>query len=226
MCHATTKSGKVCKIKSENYFCHIHREIEVSVISESSVRSTSDAKPSLDKQREDALQKILFSFVPSNINTYQREAWPLFKDIDLTAESLNIIKRAKYLSNWPTETYDSLISTYFDDGVNNDVKYGIIRDTIVKYIRLQKVKDALTSIQICDLYKALILLFVKYMLSRGRYFDTIRDIINLYLSIFPQREKYVKTYREENLNKLRVKAVEKHTPICDDVRKYIISQYL
>jgi len=31
---------------------------------------------------------------------------------------------------------------------------------------------------------------------------------------------------EEYLNKLRVEEVEKHTPICDDVRKYIIAQYL
>ncbi len=247
MCKAITKSGKVCKIKSETHFCHIHREIEVSktsvtvsgacashgaplerldpVIAESSVESTSEVKPSLDKQREDILQKICFCFDPSYFYTYQREAWPLFKDIDLTSETLDIIKRAKDLSNLNDETYDSLISTYFNDSVNDDTKYITIKDTILTYL-VEGEKDILEAIQVYEIDRDLMLLFLKYALSRGRYFFQIRDNVSLYRKAILYRKKILNKYREKQLKKLRVKAVEKYTPICDDVRKYIIAQYL
>lgn len=210
MCHAITNSGKRCKVKSSNYFCHIH---------------TPYIEPSLDKKREDILLKICFCFDPSYFNIYQREAWPLFKDIDLTSEILGIIKRGKDIGNWTEETYDSVISTYFNDGVNDCIKYHIIKDTICKHITLRG-KDFLTSIKIFEIYRDLNLLLLKFSLSLGRYTQLCNDVVSFYKQALLEREKLINKYREKQLNILRLKEAKKYTPLCDDVCNYIIGKYL
>ena len=49
MCKAITKSGKRCKIKGEDYFCHIHSYVE----------------PSIEEQRASMLQKLLKNQISS-----------------------------------------------------------------------------------------------------------------------------------------------------------------
>lgn len=209
MCQAITKSGNVCKIKTNNYFCHVHTPCV-----------------SLEEQREEMLQKLVQPDTPFNFFECQRKAWPLFKDIDLISETLEIIRVAKDLGDWPADIYDSLISTYLDDDNDNNVKYGTIKRTISEYTRLQGKKDALTLIKTLDLYKDLNFLFLKVAMSRGTYWEGLKDAKYVYTHIVSERENFVNKYREQQLNILRVKEVEKHTPICDDIRKYIIAQYL
>ena len=210
MCHSITKSGNVCKIKTNNYFCHIHTP-----------------EPSLEEQMEEIIQKLLQPDITAfNFFEYQRQAWPLFKNIDLISKTLDIIRIAKDIGNWSEETYNSVISTYLDDSINNDAKYATVKRTISEYTSLQGKKDSLTLIKTLDLYKDLNLLLLKFAMSRGTYWDGLKDVRYVHKHIVPEREKFVNKYREDNLKKLRVKAVEKHTPICDDVRKYIIAQYL
>jgi hypothetical protein len=210
MCHAITKSGNVCKIKTKNYFCHLH---------------TPD--PLIEEQREEIIQKLLQPDITGfNFFDYQRQAWPLFKDIDLTAETLDIIRRAKDLGNWSDETYNIVISTYLDDSINNDVKYATVKQKINEYTSLKGKKDILTVIKTLDLYKDLNFLILKYTLSRGTYWDGLKDVRYVHTHIVPEREKFVNKYREDNLNNLRVNITKKHTPICDDVCNYIISKYL
>jgi len=210
MCHAITKSGNVCKIKTNNYFCHLH---------------TPD--PLIEEQREEIIQKLLQPDITGfNFFDYQRQAWPLFKDIDLTGETLDIIRRAKYLGNWSDETYNIVISTYLDDSINNDVKYTTVKQKINEYTSLKGKKDILTVIKTLDLYKDLNFLLLKYAMSRGIYWNGLKDARFVHKHIVPEREKFVNEYRESNLNNLRVNITKKHTPICDDVCNYIISKYL
>ena len=210
MCHAITKSGNVCKIKTTNYFCHLH---------------TPD--PLIEEQREEIIQKLLQPDITGfNFFDYQRQAWSLFKDIDLTAETLDIIRIAKDLGNWSEETYNSVISTYLDDSINNDIKYTTVKRTISEYTSLQGKKDALTLIKTLELYKRLNLLLLKFAMSRGTYWDGLKDVRYVHKHIVPERERLVNKYREDNLNKLRVNITKKHTPICDDLCNYIISKYL
>ncbi len=207
MCHAITKSGKRCKIKSSNYFCHIH---------------TPYVEPAIEKQREEMLQNILNNHLQSQV-----EAWPLFEGIDLTSEALGIINRAKYVCDWSDETYNNVISTYLDDGIENIRKYNLIRDMIANCIQLNPTKDLLKKLQRVDLMGDTTLLFIKFGLSRGTFWQGLEEIRRVYIyKILPKREKLVKKYREEQLNNLRVKEAKKYTPICDDVCNYIIAQYL
>ena len=210
MCHSITKSGNVCKIKTNNYFCHIHTP-----------------EPSLEEQMEEIIQKLLQPDITAfNFFEYQRQARPLIKNIDIISKTLDINRIAKDIGNWSEETYNSVISTYLDDSINNDAKYATVKRTISEYTSLQGKKDSLTLIKTLDLYKDLNLLLLKFAMSRGTYWDGLKDVRYVHKHIVPEREKFVNKYREDNLKKLRVKAVEKHTPICDDVRKYIIAQYL
>jgi hypothetical protein len=210
MCHGITKSGNVCKIKTTNYFCHLHTPV-----------------PSLEQQREEIIQNLLQPDITGfNFFEYQRQAWPLFKNIDLISETLDIIRIAKDIGNWFEETYNSVISTYLDDSINNDAKYATVKRTISEYTSLQGKKDYLTLIKTLDLYKDLNLLLLKFAMSRGTYWDGLKDVRYVHKHIVPEREKFVNKYREDNLNNLRVKEAKKHTPICDDVCNYIITQYL
>ena len=139
MCHSITKSGNVCKIKTNNYFCHIHTP-----------------EPSLEEQMEEIIQKLLQPDITAfNFFEYQRQAWPLFKNIDLISKTLDIIRIAKDIGNWSEETYNSVISTYLDDSINNDAKYATVKRTISEYTSLQGKKDSLTLIKTLDLYKDL-----------------------------------------------------------------------
>jgi hypothetical protein len=87
-------------------------------------------------------------------------------------------------------------------------------------------KDRLKNIQRMDLYMDVTVNLTKIALSRGRFWEGLVSAKIIINALFKAKKRDIEEYRENNLNKLRVKAVEKHTPICDDVRKYIISQYL
>jgi hypothetical protein len=212
MCKAITKSGKVCKIKSETRFCHIHRDQYDGV-----------PEPTIEEKREAALQK-LFSHRPCDFS--QREAWPLFKGLDFTCETLTLINRAKIACDWTEETYNTVISTFFDDSVDEDTKYYFFKQTMSEGMKSSPTKDRLKNIQRMDLYMDVTVLLTKIALSKGVYWEGILSARILINAVYKMKKYDIETYREENLNKLRVKAVEKYTPICDDVRKYIIAQYL
>ena len=216
MCKAITKSGKVCKIKSETHFCHIHRDHYNGFCG-------VQEEPTIEEKREAQLQKL---FSPSPCDFSQREAWALFKGIDFTGETLELIKRAKYLCDWREETYNTVISTFFDDSVDEDTKYYFFKRTMSEGMSLSPTKDRLKKIQRLDLYKDVTVLLTKIALSRGRYWEGILSARILIDGVYKMKKHDIEAYRENNLNKLRVKAVEKYTPICDDVRKYIIAQYL
>jgi hypothetical protein len=205
MCRAITKSGKRCKIKSVNYFCHIHTP-----------------ETTIEEQREEMLQKILNDHLQPQV-----ESWPLFQGIDLTSEALGIINRAKYVCDWSDEAYNNVISTYLDDGIDNVTKYNLIRDMISNCIQLNPTKDLLKKLQRVDLMGDTTLLFIKFGLSRGTFWQGLEVTRRMYIyKLLPGREELLKKYREEQLNKLRVKEAKKYTPICDDVCNYIIAKYL
>lgn len=207
MCHAITKSGKRCKVKGGNYFCHIHEPY---------------VEPTIEEQRETMLQKIL-----NNPLQPQVEAWTLFQDIDFTSETLDIIKRAKYVCNWTDEKYNRLVATYLDDNGNSYEIYDLIKDTIYMSLDLGNTKDILLKLQKIELMKVVIILFFKIALSRGRYWSPMERMRRIYNYEFPPiRDLLVNLYHEKQLNKLRVNALKKYTPICDDVCNYIIADYL
>lgn len=207
MCKAITKSGKRCKVKGGDYFCHIHAPY---------------VEPSIEEQRESMLQKLL-----NDPYQPQVEAFPLFRDIDLTSETLDIIKRSKYICNWTEETYNTVISTYFDDGVDNIRKYDLIRDKICEGIRLNPNRDLIKQLQRIDVFRDMSLLYFKVAMSLGRIWFGLEQARRLYkFDILPRREHCINKYREDNLNKLRLNEAKKHTPICDDVCNYIIAKYL
>jgi hypothetical protein len=204
MCKAITKSGKRCKIKGGDYFCHIHSYVE----------------PSIEEQRASMLQKLLKNPLQSQV-----EAMPLFEGIDLTVETLELIKRAKYVVNLTDEEYDMLISTYFDDGVKELDKYELIKQTI-KFVIVSE-DNNLKKIQATDLARDFLLLYIKATLSQGKFWQGLELARRIYnYTIIPYREEQVELYREEQTNKLRVKEAKKYTPICDDVCDYIILKYL
>jgi hypothetical protein len=204
MCKAITKSGKRCKIKGEDYFCHIHSYVE----------------PSIEEQRASMLQKLLKNPLQSQV-----EAMPLFEGIDLTVETLELIKRVKYVVNLTDEAYDMLISTYFDDGVKEIDKYELINQTI-KFVSVPE-DNNLKKIQTTDLARDFLLLYIKATLSQGKFWQGLELARRIYnYTIIPHREEYVELYREEQTNKLRVKEAKKYTRICDDVCEYIILKYL
>lgn len=206
MCKAITKSGKRCKVKGGDYFCHIHAPY---------------VEPTIEEKREAMLQKQFISIQS------QEKAWPLFRDIDLTSEALDIIKRAKYVSNWNEETYNTVVSTYFDDSVETIGKYDLIRDKICEGIRLSPTEDKLKLIQRVELFRDTSLLYIKFALSRGIFWRGLEDAKRYYnYQVLPTRQKVINKYHEDNLNKLRVNIVKKYTPICDDVCNYIIAKYL
>jgi hypothetical protein len=213
MCKAITKSGKVCKIKSKTRFCYIHRDQYDGV-----------PEPTIEEKREAQLQK-LFSQT-RHCYFSQQEAWPLFKGINFTGETLELINRAKYVCDWTEETYNTVISTFFDDSVDEDTKYYFFKQTMSEGMKSSPTKDRLKNIQRMDLYKDVTVLLTKIALSKGVYWDDILNSRILVNAVYKMKKHDIETYRENNLNKLRVKAVEKYTPICDDVRKYIIAQYL
>ena len=212
MCKAITKSGKVCKIKSKTRFCYIHRDQYDGV-----------PEPTIEEKREAQLQKI-FSHSPCYFS--QREAWPLFKGLDFTCETLTLINRAKIACDWTEETYNTVISTFFDDSVDEDTKYYFFKQTMSEGMSLSPTKDRLKKIQRLDLYKDVTVLLTKIALSRGRYWEGILSARILIDGVYKMKKHDIETYRENNLNKLRVKEAKKHTPICDDVCNYIIAQYL
>jgi hypothetical protein len=237
MCHAITKSGKVCKIKTTNHFCHIHATgatgatgAKVTPIDngEREMFALEKEEEDLDAKIRDEILQNLFkpNMHPFGLNMYQRQAWPLFKYIDLTTETLDIIKRAKYVSNWNEETYNTIISTYFDDGIPKDEKYELIKQKIGEGIQKTVSKDPLKNIQRMDLYKDIIILCTKVALSKGVFWDDIEKARLIVTASSKLRNTDINEYRENNLNKLRVNITKKQTPICDDVCNYIIAQYL
>ena len=204
MCRAITKSGEVCKNKSESLFCHIHQGQET-----------------LEEKRNRIISKLLST---SGITfTLQNEAWPLFRGINLTSETVALINRARCVHNWSDEIYNNLISNYLDDGVDEEEKYDLFRRTIATYSNPGI--TIIEKIQINYLCEDITLLFTKYTLSKGRYFD-FENFRKIYAIFMKARKALFEIYREINLKKLRVKEVEKYTPICDDVRKYILADYL
>ncbi len=207
MCHAITKSGKRCKVKGGDYFCHSHAPY---------------VEPTIEEQREAMLHYFLNNHLQSQV-----EAWRLFQGIDLTSEAIDIIKRAKHVCDVSDEDYDNIISTYLNDGIKTIRKYNLIRDMISINIQLNPTKDSLKKIQRIDLIGDATLLYIKFALSRGIFWDVLEDAKRDYIyKCLPKREILIKKYREEQLNKLRVNITKKHTPICDDVCNYIIAQYL
>ena len=214
MCKAITKSGKVCKIKSETRFCHIHRYQYDGV-----------PEPTIEEQREAAIENLFFS-KSDNFFLTQQQAWPLFKGLDFTSETLTLINRAKYVCDWTEETYNTVISTFFDDSVDEDTKYCFFKQTMSEGMKSNPTKDRLKNIQRMDLYIDVTVLLTKIAVSRGIYWEGILSARILINAVYKMKKYDIETYREENLKKLKVKAVENYTPICDDVRKYIIAQYL
>lgn len=174
------------------------------------------------EKREAMLQELLIN--PTQTQFY---ALPLFQDIDLTSETLNLIKRAKYVCNWSDQTYNWVISTYFDENKETLFKYNIIKQTVNEGIKLCSTEDYLKKIQQIEIIKDTLLLYIKAVLSRGIIWQGLEQARRVYnYDILPKREKLLTQYRNNNIHKLMVKEVEKHTPICDDIRKYIIAQYI
>lgn len=204
MCQAITKSGKVCKNKSETLFCHLHQGQET-----------------IEEKRNRIILKVLSSF--GITFTLQNEAWPLFRGIDLTSETISIINRARYIYNWSDETYNTVFSTYLDDGVEEEQKYNLLRTTIANSGKSGR--DLIERIQVNDLCQDVTILFVKYILSKGTYFN-FEDFRKNYDYFIRVRKAIVEKHREENIKKLVLKEIEKYTPICDDVRKYEIASFL
>jgi len=213
MCKAITKSGKVCKIKSETHFCHLHQTHYYCV----------QEGPTIEEKREAALKK-LFSIDMDFFS--QRNAWPLFKGLDFTNETLTLINRAKYVCDWSEETYNTVIATFFDDSIDEYTKYSFFEQSMIESMKSKPTKDHLKNIQRKDLYVDVIVNLTKIALSKGTYWFGILNAITIVDAISKVKKRDIEEYREINLNKLRVKAVEQYTPICDDVRKYIIAQYL
>jgi len=206
MCHAITKSGKRCKVKGGDYFCHIH---------------TPYVEPTIEEKREAMLQKLLNDF------NSQEEALPLFQGVDLTSEAIDIINRAKHVCDVSDEAYDNVISSYLNNGIDNIRKYNLIRDMIAINIQLNPTKDSLKKIQRVDLIGDATMLYIKFALSRGIFWQGLEEARRMYMyKLLPKRETLVNKYRENQLNKLRVIITKKHTPICDDVCNYIIAKYL
>jgi len=207
MCHAITKSGKRCKVKGGNYFCHIH---------------TPYVEPTIEEKREAMLQKLLNNHIQPQV-----EAWPLFQGIDLTSEAVGIINRAKHICDVSDEAYDNVISSYLNHGIDNIRKYNLIRDMIAINIQLNPTKDNLKKIQRVDLIGDATFLYIKFALSRGIFWQGLEEARRMYMyKLLPKRETLVNKYRENQLNKLRVIITKKHSPICDDVCNYIIAKYL
>ncbi len=212
MCKAITKSGKRCKVKGGGYFCHIHAPYEPTI----------EEQREKELKREAMLQKLLNDPLQSQV-----EAFPLFRDIDLTSETLDLIRRSKYVCNWTDETYNEVFSTYFDDGVDSIRKYDLIRDKICEGINSTPSKDLITQIKRADIFRDTTLLYFKLAMSQGRIWQGLEQSRRYYkYEILPRREHCIDKYREENLNKLRVNIAKKHTHICDDVCNYIIAKYL
>lgn len=216
MCKAITKSGKVCKIKSETHFCHIHQDHYYNAVQE---------EPTIEEKREAVLQKLFFTKYDTSF-FIQQEAWPLFKGLDFTNETLILINRAKYVCDWSEETYNTVISTFFDDSIDEDTKYCFFKQTMSEGMKSKPTKDHLKNIQRMDLYKDVTVNLTKIALSKGIYWEDLERAKIIMNASSKVKKRDIETYRKNNLKKLRVKAVEKHTPICDDVRKYIIAQYL
>ena len=207
MCHAITKSGKRCKVKGGDYFCHIH---------------TPYVEPTIEEKREAMLQKLLNNHIQPQV-----EAWPLFQGIDLTSEAVGIINRAKHICDVSDEDSDNVISTYLNDGIDNIRKYNLIRNMISINIQLNPTKDNLKKIQRVDLIGDATMLYIKFALSRGIFWQGLEVERRMYIyKLLPEREKRIEKYREDQLNKLRVNITKNHTPICDDVCNYIIAKYL
>jgi hypothetical protein len=207
MCHAITKSGKRCKVKGGNYFCHIHIPY---------------VEPTIEEKREAMLQKLLNNHLQPQV-----EALPLFQGVDLTSEAIDIINRAKHVCDVSDEAYDNVISSYLNDGIDNIRKYNLIRDMIAINIQLNPTKDSLKKIQRVDLIGDATMLYIKFALSRGIFWQGLEEARRMYMyKLLPKRETLVNKYRENQLNKLRVIITKKHTPICDDVCNYIIAKYL
>jgi hypothetical protein len=83
-----------------------------------------------------------------------------------------------------------------------------------------KDKDILKRIQRVELIRDGFLLYLKFALSRGIFWQGLEEARRFY--ILPSREEFLNKYRTEQLNKLRVNETKKYTPICDDV----IAKYL
>lgn len=218
MCRAITKSGKVCKVKGGDCFCHIHQDHY------NGFHGVQEG-PTIEEKREAALEKL---FSPKSINMFflQRNAWPLFKGLDFTNETLTLINQAKYVCDWSEETYNTVITTFFDDGVDEYTKYSFFEQSMIESMRSKPTKDHLKNIQRMDLYVDVTVNLTKIALSKGAYWNDILNAKVIVETVSKVKKRDIETYREKQLKKLRVKAVEQYTPICDDVRKYIIAQYL
>lgn len=207
MCKAITKSGKVCKNKSETLFCHLHQETPLH-----------EPELTLEEKRKIMISKILFS----DDYILASEVLPLFEGMDLTSETLNLINRAKLVYDWSIETYNTVISSYLDDGVEENRKYDILRATIAQSSK--KDIPLLKYIQINDLCIDMNILFLTFTLSKGRLFvESFRKVHNSFQKL---RKNALNIHREENIKKLVLKEIEKYTPICDDVRRYEIASFL
>ncbi len=227
MCHAITKSGKVCKIKTTNHFCHIHSPVNSqSPLIQAPLIQAPLIETTIEEKREGILQRLLRTDIAFQHLNYQREAWPLFKDIDLTSETVEIINRAKYVCNWGEDIYNTVISAYFDDSIGEVAKYDIIRDKIKVGLEETAGLSFLKEIQRMELYKDMTILYVKVGLSLGTYSPGIIGAKSIVDKASKFRTLYINEYRENNLNKLMINITKKHTPICDDVCNYIIAQYL
>ena len=213
MCNAITKEGKPCKVKSEGFYCHIH-----------------ERPVSIEKKREIILEKILDSkTILSKKLGFITEAYLLFHNIDLTAETIALINRAKYLGNLTEMQYNDFISIYLDDGIDNDTRYETVKTAISKIFSngCKSKNDPLWTLQMIELLRDTFIIYFKYALSRGKIWRGMGEAIEFYNNkIIPNRERQIEIYRERNLNKLRVEIAKKNTPICDDVCKYILADYL
>uniref|UniRef100_A0A6C0DKI6 Uncharacterized protein n=1 Tax=viral metagenome TaxID=1070528 RepID=A0A6C0DKI6_9ZZZZ len=216
MCNAITKEGNPCKVKSDGFYCHIHKR--------------PDPEPTIEKKREIILEKLLDpTTILSKKFSLITEAYLLFNNIDLTSETISLINRAKYLGNLTEMQYNDFISIYLDDGIDNDTRYDTVKTAISKIFSngCKSKNDPLWMLQMIELLRDTFFIYFKFALSRGRFWRGMEEAIEFYnKKIIPNRERQIEIYRERNLNKLRVEIAKKNTPICDDVCKYILADYL
>ena len=212
-CIHLTKAGKICS-RSVHYKdrCIQHYKLHFS-------------QYATEETREIKFQELI-----DTKNDYTHlEYIPYFSNLTIEyyrQKYIDIVVNYKFMFN------ENIISD-LNNANSPEIMFNTVRDDISSWIRELKKTKGITKDTDLDLftnikYKQCVLQILKisiyYCIQENKF--SIFRVIPLYNNLKGSLIRNKELWREENINKLRIKEVSKSGVMCDDVFKYVFAGYI